>query len=441
VGLASLVFLPRHEWEGIYVIKPRRILAAIAVLFYILSVTAGIVAAEGKGFVTTELLNVRKEPDKASEVVIRLAQGTEVQVLDTKGEWYQVSIETGETGWVVSEYVKADFDVVQIKADNVNVRKTPSQEGEVAAQVNKIERYIMVDRFNDWFKIKLANGESGWVNDQFAIIVGMISRGVESGRDTSEDDTIGGVTEPAKPTVKMAIRGDNVNFRDNPDLDAQVVDKLAKDAVVTVLESAGEWCKIKTADGKTGYINKMFLKDIVPEQTSVSTKANQEAAASTSVVARKKTVTSSSSSYSSSSSSSSSSSGSSSSGGSSSGIVAFAKKFIGIRYVWGGTTTKGFDCSGFTQYIMRNYAGVSIPRVSRDQAQSGTAVKKENLKVGDLVFFAKSASNRTINHVGMYIGNGQFIHSSSGGGGRGVTISNLNSGSYAVRYSCARRYL
>lgn len=85
--------------------------------------------------------------------------------------------------------------------------------------------------------------------------------------------------------------------------------------------------------------------------------------------------------------------------------------------MYGGTTPAGFDCSGFTQYVFAKH-GISLPRVSRDQFKVGTAVSFSNLKPGDLIFFS-IAKNRTVDHVGIYVGNGQFINASSS---KGVTI-------------------
>ena len=414
-------------------IKPHKFLAMIAVIVLVIVVSAAVICAEGEGFVTTDLLNVRKEPSQKAEVVIRLAKGTEVKVLDTKDEWYQLQFEDGQTGWAVAEYVKVDFDVVQVAADNVNVRKNPSTDSAVIAKLNKTERYIMLDRFNDWFKIKLVNGECGWVNDEFAKVVGMISRGVVDGVDMRSQSTINSLNEPAKPTTKMAIKGTDVNFRSNPDLDADIVARLEKDEVVTVLDRSGEWCRVKTSGGRTGYINKMFLTEIKPDQVVVV--SNGSGSNKTVINSNKQKTTTANS-------SNSEAKVKAGNGTSKVGtdVISYAKQFMGIRYKWGGTTTKGFDCSGFTQYVMKHF-GASTPRTSKEQSKSGTAVSKSELRTGDLVFFAKSATNRTVNHVGIYIGGGDFIHSSSGGGGKGVTISNLNSGSYAARYYCARRYL
>ncbi|MDR3120796.1 MAG: SH3 domain-containing protein [Clostridiales bacterium] len=414
-------------------IKPHKALIAIVALVGVFAIFVSGVFAEGRGVVVAELLNIRSGPDKEAQVTGRLAQGVEVRVIDTKDEWYQIAYDQSSTGWVVAEYLKVDFDVVQATADDVNIRNSPSTDAPVTTQVQKFDRFIMLDRFNDWFKIKLENGESGWVNDQYAIITGVISRGLIDGEDARGQSTIRNVKEPTKPAVKMAIKGKNVNFRSDPDLDAPIVATLEADSVVTVLDSLGEWRRVKTADGQAGYINKMFLKEIKPVQVTAAAPAGSGG----------KTVIVKGGSAKSGSGASSNEENVPAGNGTSkagSNLVAYAKQFMGIRYKWGGTTTKGFDCSGYTQYVMRHF-GVSIPRVSRDQARGGTAVKKADLRVGDIIYFAKSATNRTVNHVGIYIGSGNFIHSSSGGGGKGVTISNLNSGSYAKRFAGARRYL
>ena len=101
-------------------------------------------------------------------------------------------------------------------------------------------------------------------------------------------------------------------------------------------------------------------------------------------------------------------------------MVAYAKQFLGNPYVWGGTSlTNGTDCSGFTMGIYAKY-GYYLPRVSRSQAYSGTSVNSSNLKPGDLVFYG---SGSYINHVAMYIGNGQVIHASNPR--TGIKISNM----------------
>nr|WP_240986826.1 NlpC/P60 family protein [Acididesulfobacillus acetoxydans] len=98
------------------------------------------------------------------------------------------------------------------------------------------------------------------------------------------------------------------------------------------------------------------------------------------------------------------------------GIVTEAKKFIGTPYVWGGTSPSGFDCSGFTQYVYASQ-GVELPRVSRDQAQIGSPVSASDLQAGDLVFF--SFSGGVVDHVGIYLGKGQFISATTH---KGVTV-------------------
>ncbi|MBC2724712.1 NlpC/P60 family protein [Desulfosporosinus sp.] len=102
-------------------------------------------------------------------------------------------------------------------------------------------------------------------------------------------------------------------------------------------------------------------------------------------------------------------------------IISTTKKYMGVPYLWGGTSPEtGFDCSGYVQYVFAKN-GISLPRVSRDQYTVGTPVAFNNLQPGDLVFFSM-AKNGNIDHDGIYIGNGQFINSSSS---KGVTTYNL----------------
>jgi cell wall-associated NlpC family hydrolase len=114
-----------------------------------------------------------------------------------------------------------------------------------------------------------------------------------------------------------------------------------------------------------------------------------------------------------------------------SSIVAYAKKFIGIPYKTGGTTTSGFDCSGFTKYVYSHF-NISLPHSANSQTSKGTVVSKANLRVGDLVFFGDSS----ISHVGMYVGNGKIIHSPKPGSS--IQIAELK---YMPDYNTARRLI
>ncbi|MFI8677979.1 C40 family peptidase [Bacillus thuringiensis] len=100
-------------------------------------------------------------------------------------------------------------------------------------------------------------------------------------------------------------------------------------------------------------------------------------------------------------------------------VIAEAKKFLGLPYVWGGTTPSGFDCSGYMQYIFKNVAGVKLPRVAREQQNAGVQIPVSEVQPGDLIFWGKPA-----HHVAMYIGNGQYIHAPQTGDV--IKISKMN---------------
>lgn len=114
-------------------------------------------------------------------------------------------------------------------------------------------------------------------------------------------------------------------------------------------------------------------------------------------------------------------------------ITQTAYKYIGVPYVYGGTTTKGFDCSGYTQYVFKQL-GITLKRTAADQFKQGSSVSKANLKVGDLVFF--NTTGRTASHVGIYIGDNKFAHA---GSSTGVTVATLSSSYWGPKYDGARR--
>ena len=117
-------------------------------------------------------------------------------------------------------------------------------------------------------------------------------------------------------------------------------------------------------------------------------------------------------------------------------VLQKALTLLGTPYRWGGTSPeKGFDCSGLVSYVFHNALGIDLPRVSRDQARTGELIAdKSQLAAGDLVFFGRRGR---VDHVGIYVGEGRFVHAPSTG--KDVMVSNLDSGYWGGKYMQARR--
>lgn len=214
----------------------------------------------------------------------------------------------------------------------------------------------------------------------------------------------------------MYVNTSSIYVRKGPSTDTEIIDSLILNATVKVIAENGDWYKVEV-DGKTGYIAKRLLSD---KQTSTTSRGEvvreEESETNKTNNTQNNTVTQTSK---------------------GSQIVEYAKKYLGCKYVYGASGPNTFDCSGFTMYVLKNF-GVTLSHSATAQSKVGTYVAKENLMPGDLVFFTDYETGNGIGHCGIYVGDGNFIHASSGTG-YCVKISTLTSGSYLRRYETARR--
>ncbi|MCI9016595.1 MAG: SH3 domain-containing protein [Clostridia bacterium] len=218
------------------------------------------------------------------------------------------------------------------------------------------------------------------------------------------------------------INSDDINLRKEASTDSKVLKVLMKNDKITIIEEQDEFYKVKYNE-QEGYVAKKFITDKKIEVTSrsetqrkttdIETKPKEDTAKDES-----KVVTTSNKGQQ---------------------IVEYAKQYLGYKYVYGGETPKkGFDCSGLTKYVLKNF-GVNLPHSATAQYSIGTKIQKSQLQVGDIVFFSDFRTYKGIGHCGIYIGNNQFIHASTEK--TGVIISSLQKGSYVNRYVGATRVI
>lgn len=218
------------------------------------------------------------------------------------------------------------------------------------------------------------------------------------------------------------INRDRVNIRSAPSTDSRrltIVDRWTK---VQVLGRQGDWSRIRLQSGTVGWVLSQYLSPTKPPQTrQVATRSSTQKPA---LRAAKSPSTS----------KTRSASKPAAVSGGQPAPVRRALRYLGTRYRYGGSSSRGFDCSGFTAYVYRQY-GINLPHNSAAQYRVGKPVRRSELRPGDLVFFR--TRGRRISHVGIYIGNGKFVHASSARGR--VRVDTLNSGYYRQRYAGARR--
>ena len=346
-------------------------------------------------------VNFRSAPNTSSTSYGELKNGTKVNVVGVSSGWYKVTY-NGKTGYIHPDYITlasssagtaiAPSNTVTsttgtagtVKcSSSVNLRSEANTSSSILAELKNGTAVTVVSTANGWCKVT-CSGKTGYIKQDYVSTTGSASNN----------------TSASTGSAAVVKCSSTVNFRSSASTSSTILGELKNGTAVTVLSTSNGWSKVSYA-GKTGYISADYLVT-ASSGTAISP---SNTAASVSISAKRQSV------------------------------LNYAAQFLGVPYVYGGSTPSGFDCSGFTSYVFKNTVG-SIPRVAQAQYDATTRVSRDDLLPGDLVFFGSSTSS--ISHVGIYVGSNQFIHAPSTGDV--VKYSSLT-GSYATRYQGAGRVI
>ncbi len=333
-------------------------------------------------------VNVRSDASTSANVLGKINTGTEYDVLDKTGDWFKISY-NGETGFVFAEYFEMTKADANIDGSGVNLREKATTSSDSLGKYGDGD-YVTVTGQNDsWYRVSHKGGSAyvskDYVSGDYVKYVPEIANELE--QEQKLESTYGVVT--AETGLKL---------RKEASTNSAVLAVLPYGTEIDVDRVGQDWIKVVTDDGQKGYVSADYL--------SVRTGAKTTRSAASSKGAE---------------------------------VVAYGKQFIGTPYVWGGTNLNtGVDCSGFVYAVYKNF-GISLNRSSASMASNGVEVSKSDLQAGDLVFF-NSGGNSGISHVGIYCGDGTYVHSTDGAA-YGVTVTSLSSSYSANTYVTARRVL
>ena len=455
-------------------IKSLVIISAVGIIS-LLFINMSFAANTGK--ISVDTANLRETADENAKILELLSMNQEVEVIEKTGDWYKVKA-NGMAG-----YLRQDLVTVNEKAEENNTNNetaemlqesqeaTESQETtEVMAQnqeviqteetVSKEEKEIKLGKqkvtvdtklkivpvINATDTIEVKKDEevnvieviNGWVCVEAQTTKGWIRKEKLQQEEQKTEQTGETATEPTqeqpqgtqqpvqvveqKPQAvskTLYVNSATVRVRKQATTSSEIVTSIPVNTAVEVVAEQGGWSQVKV-NGKEGYIASTLLST-TKQETSRSATTQRKADTSTAEQKQpEKTTTT--------------PTATPKPSGKGNTVVATAQQYIGCKYVYGGTSPSGFDCSGFTSYVYKAH-GVSLSRTAAGQYSNGVAVNRSDLQPGDLVMFGKSG----INHVAIYAGGGKIVHAANSS--RGVTTDTINSGYYNKNYVGARRVM
>ncbi|HDR4510593.1 enterotoxin EntFM [Bacillus cereus group sp. MYBK226-2] len=344
--------------------------------------------------VTADVLNVRSGAGTGHSVISKVKQGQVLQVIGQENGWFKVTV-NGQTGYVSGDFVttggKTGTTVQQgtgtytVNVSSLNVRTGPSTSHTVLGSVNKGKTVQVVGEVQDWFKINF-NGGTGYVSKDF------VTKGGSAVSNQTQQPTTNNNTTTVQTGGSYVVNTGALKVRTGPATYNAVIGGVTNGTVLNVTGAENGWYKINH-NGRAGYVSADFVKFVKGGVNNVTNNVQQP------VKDVQKPTT----------------------GGNTSSIADFARSLNGSPYRTAGTTPAGFDCSGFIHYVLNQTGHKGARQTVAGYWSSKT--KTSNPQPGDLVYFQNTYKSGP-SHMGVYLGNGQFISAETDA--TGVRISSVS---------------
>lgn len=370
--------------------KAKAIRTAAAVGLVLVTTTGIAFASVGTGTVTDGPLRLRSEASTGSSILAQAPKGSTVTVEEDVGNgWYKV-IYGGQIGYMSGEWLtvvpnsagSADsIGTGVVTAGSLRLRSEANTDSSTIMQVSKGGKVtVMEDAGSGWYKVTYG-GKTGYMSGEWLTVTLNDGTVLPAAQGTGVEQTRGLITDGP------------LNVRSGADTSYDKVGSLKAGTVVDIVADLGNgWYQIES-----GYISAEYVT-LVGAGYESSSELGAAAAA-------------------------------------------MAKSFVGCRYVTGATGPNSFDCSGMTYYIYKQLGHPISRSVANQYYNEGYRVSRSELQPGDLVFFYDSRFDKSggavATHVGMYVGNGEFVHASSST--VGVIYSSINSNYYSTHFVGAKR--
>ena len=279
--------------------------------------------------------------------------------------------------------LKTGIGIVEARG-GLRLREKPSTSADIITVAQKGDMVVVIRQVDDWYLVNY-NLHIGYMHGDYLTV------------KTRENVELG----------TGAVDASLVNLRNGPSTSTTMLEQLKAGEEVEIFGFNSGWYKVRY-EGQIGYIRSDLVSLLEKPVNNAGLAATSSANGTSSGSASTPTDLG-------------------------QQIATYAQQFVGYPYVYGGSSPSGFDCSGFMQYVFSQF-GYSINRTATAQLANGYYVAYEDLRPGDIVYFGYGS---TASHVGMYIGNGQFVHAENSS--TGVVITDLSVSWYANRYLCAHR--